>query len=95
MTSRDKPLELLRVCGPTEAEMIQEMLQNNGIECTLQGEVSAITLPATGDLDEVRVWVNPADAPQARTLVDAFFVEQSELPENSSDLSADEGQGEL
>src|SRR5215510_9696873 len=97
MTSKDEPLELVKVCGPTEADMIQEMLRNNGIESTLQGPVAARTFPATGDLDEVRVWVNPADAEQARLLIDAFFspVEKSELAEGRSDLGVEEGKGEL
>ncbi len=69
---QDEGLELVKVCGPTEAEMIAEMLRNNGIESTLQGENAAIALPATGDLDEVRVWVNPEDAGKARELIDAF-----------------------
>jgi hypothetical protein len=74
----DEPLELVRTCGPTEAEMISEMLDNNGIECTLQGEGTAITLPATGELDEVRIWVNREDAARAREIVDAFFDEEAE-----------------
>jgi hypothetical protein len=64
---------LVKVCGPVEAEMIQEMLQNNGIECTLQGEASALTLPATGDLDEVRIWVKPRDVKRAEEIISAFF----------------------
>jgi len=95
MTSEDKPLVLVRVCGPTEAEMIQEMLQNNGIDCTLQGEVSAATLPATGDLDEVRVWVNADDGDKARELVDAFFtpIAKGEVIENGPFWRSDPGKG--
>ncbi|MBI4474969.1 MAG: DUF2007 domain-containing protein, partial [Acidobacteria bacterium] len=45
----DDALELVTVCDdPAEAKMIEEMLQNNGIDCVLQGDVSAV-LPA-GDL---------------------------------------------
>jgi len=69
----EEPLELVKICGPTEAEMIREMLQNNGIESTLQGELSGTQLPSTSDLDEVRIWVREADAAQAKELVDAFF----------------------
>ena len=70
---RDETLEMIRACDPTEAEMIQEMLRNNSIDSTLQGKESAEILPAMGDLDEVRIWVKPADATRARELVDAFF----------------------
>jgi hypothetical protein len=88
----NEPLELVKVCGPTEAEMIREMLENNGIETTLQGELSAITIPATGDLDEVRIWVAPEHAEQAVELIDAFFtpVAKGELKEDEQELGVDD-----
>jgi len=91
MAEDTKPLELVKVSGPTEAEMIEELLENNGIECTLQGEVAATTLPATGDLDEVRIWVNSEDVELARELVDAFFnpIEKNELVEPVDGLGED------
>ena len=73
MSENKDSLYLVKVCGPTEAEMICEMLANNGIQSTLQGKESAEILPATGNLDEVRVWVNPEDAVKADELVTAFF----------------------
>src|SRR5262245_62445429 len=87
----DESLELVKICGPTEAEMVAEMLRNNGIESTLQGEVAATQLPATSDLDEVRIWVRPEDAATAHELVDAFFnpVGKDELPEKDADLGVD------
>ena len=87
----DESLELVKICGPTEAEMVGEMLRNNGIESTLQGELSATQLPATSDLDEVRVWVRPDDAEKAHELVDAFFnpVGKDELAEKDPDLGVD------
>ena len=36
-------LEMVATCGPTEAQMIQELLNNNGIECTLQGNVVSMS----------------------------------------------------
>ena len=95
MTEEEKPFELVKVSGPTEAQMIQEVLQNNGIDCTLQGEMAAATLPATGDLDEVRIWVNPENAERARELVDAFFnpVEKGELVEPVAGLGEDADEG--
>jgi hypothetical protein len=87
----EKPLELVKACGPTEAEMIQEMLKNNGIESDLQGDFAAITIPAKSDLDEVRIWVCSEDADRARDLIDAFFtpVAGVELEEGESDLGVD------
>jgi hypothetical protein len=82
-TNNEEPLEMVKISGPMEAEMIQEMLKNNGIEATLQGEHSAMTLPATSDLDEVRIWVKQADAAKAEELIEAFFqpVGKDELSE--------------
>lgn len=87
----DESLELVKICGPTEAEMVAEMLRNNGIESTLQGELSATQLPATGDLDEVRIWVRAEDAEQAHEIVDAFFspVGKDELTEKDSGLGVE------
>ena len=74
----ETPLELIKICGPTEAQMIEEMFRNNGIECMLQGDVSSNPWPATGELDEVRVWVRQQDASKAEELVGAFFTPESE-----------------
>ena len=57
------------------------MLGNNGIECTLQGEMSALTLPAAGELDEVRIWVHTKDAEAALELIQAFFEQEAEATE--------------
>ena len=65
--------ELVKICGPTEAEMIRELLGNNAIECVLQGEESVQILPAAGDLTEVRIWVKPVDFKKADELIEAFF----------------------
>ena len=88
----EEPLELVKICGPTEAEMILEMLQNNGIDATLQGELAAQTIPATSDLDEVRVWVRESDADRALELLDAFFtpVGRDELKEGEECLGVDD-----
>lgn len=69
----DEPLRLVRLTGPTEAPMIQEILDQNGIDSVLQGEESASVLPATGDLDEVRIWVRESDLGRSHDLIDAFF----------------------
>jgi hypothetical protein len=81
----DDSLVVVRICGPTEAEMIREMLANNGIDCTLQGENAAEAL------DEVRVWVRPEDLAAARDIVDAFFtpVGKDELQDGEDNLGVD------
>ena len=90
--SNQEPLDLIRICGPTEAQMIEEMLANNGIDCALPGHVSSTPLPATSDLDEVRVWVKHDDAARAQELVEAFFtpVGKDELAEGDSDLGVED-----
>src|ERR1043165_8986508 len=93
MSEQKTALELVKTSGPVEAEMIQEILQNNGIECTLQGDMAANTIPATGDLDEVRIFVKPEDAASARELLDAFStpVDNNELVEPEPGAGEDEG----
>ena len=84
-------LEMIATCGPTEAQMIEELLKNNGIESTLQGNVSANVLPMENDFDEVRIWVKRQDAVAAQELVDAFFtpVSKDELTEGREDLGVE------
>ncbi|HYR86615.1 MAG TPA: DUF2007 domain-containing protein [Terriglobia bacterium] len=88
----EEALEMIATSGPTEAKMIEELLQNNGIECTLQGDATSTPWPTGTDLDEVRIWVKPADAAQAEELVDAFFspVAKDELEEGESDLGVED-----
>jgi hypothetical protein len=88
----EEKLEMIRTAGPMEAEMIREILQNNGIEATLQGELAAATLPATSGLDEVRIWVKEQDAAVARDLVDAYFtpVGKQELQERERTLGVED-----
>ncbi len=65
--------------------MIQELLENNAIESILQGEASASTIPAAGDLNEVRIWVSDSDASRAHEIIEAFFDDDSgQIEENTS-----------
>jgi len=74
----DEPLRMIRITGPTEAPMIEELLVNNGIESILQGEAAASAIPATGDLNEVRIWVQASEVARANELIEAFFDDESE-----------------
>src|SRR2546427_11956310 len=84
----DEPLKMVAVSGPAEAQMIEEVLKNNGIDCTLQGDVVSTPWPTKSDLDEVRVFVKAEDALRATELVEAFFtpVGKDELAEGDSEL---------
>src|SRR5262250_852604 len=88
----DEPLEMVAVAGPAEAQMIEEMLKNNGIECTLQGDVVSTPWPTRSDLDEIRIFVKPEDASRAEEFINAFFtpVGRDELQEGESDLGVED-----
>jgi len=85
-------LEVVAISGPAEAQMIEETLRNNGIECSLQGNVGSNPWPGTSDLDEVRILVRPSDAQRASELVAAFYtpVDKNELVEGESSLGVDD-----
>jgi len=88
----DESLLMVAVAGPTEAQMIQEILKNNGIESTLQGDVISTPWPTVSDLDEVRVFVKRSDGPRAQELVEGYFtpVAKDELVEGEPELGVDD-----
>jgi hypothetical protein len=88
----DEPLEMIAVAGPAEAQMMEEILKNNGIDCTLQGNVMSDPWPTGSDLDEVRVLVKKGDSAKAQELVEAFFtpVAKDELEDADSELGVDD-----
>jgi len=90
--SNNEPLEMVAIAGPAEAQMIEEILKNNGIDCTLQGGVISNPWPTDSDLDEVRVFVKKHDSPLAQELVEGFFtpVAKDELTEGDSELGVDD-----
>jgi len=87
-----EPLKMIAVAGPAEAQMIEEMLKNNGIDCTLQGDVISTPWPTKSDLDEIRIFVRPEDAAPADELVQAFFtpVGKDELAEGDAELGVED-----
>jgi hypothetical protein len=93
--ARDEPLEMVAVAGPAEAQMIAEILRNNGIECTLQGDVVSTPWPTHSDLDEVRVLVQKPDSALAQELIEGYFTpvakdELDELTEDNAELGVDD-----
>jgi hypothetical protein len=87
----DDNMDIIAVAGPAEAQMMEEMLKNNGIDCVLRGDVVSTPFPTVSDLDEVRVLVDRKDSAKAQELVDAFFtpVAKDELTEGDNDLGVD------
>src|SRR6476646_12012086 len=90
--SNEEPLEIVAVAGPAEAQMIEEMLKNNDIDCTLQGDVVSTPWPTTSDLDEVRIFVKQGDSGKAQELIEAYFtpVAKDELAEGNTELGVED-----
>ena len=90
--ANDEPLKMIAVAGPAEAQMIEEVLKNNGIDCTLQGDVVSTPWPTKSDLDEIRIFVKPGDAARADELVEAYFtpVGKDELAEGDAELGVED-----
>src|SRR5262245_59723961 len=88
----DEPLKVVAVAGPAEAQMSEEMLKNDGIDCTLQGDVVSTPWPSVSDLDEVRVFVSGEHFGRAEELVNAFFtpVAKDELTDDQSELGVED-----
>ena len=88
----NEPLKMIAVAGPAEAQMIEEILKNNGIDCTLQGDVVSTPWPTRSDLDEIRIFVKPEDAAGADELVQAYFtpVGKDELAEGNAELGVED-----
>jgi hypothetical protein len=88
----DQALEIAAVAGPAEAQMIGELLGNNGIASTLQGPTISAPIPTISDFDEVRVLVESKDAARAKELIDSFFapIAKDELVENQAELGVDD-----
>src|SRR5216117_3932770 len=72
-----------------EAEMVQEVLEQNGLRSLLQGEVSTGTLFPTNAMGVILL-VDERDLAHARELVDAYF--EAEIVEGDTLEEAEKGQ---
>jgi hypothetical protein len=65
-----KLVELCRVMGPVEAEVIKNFLESQGIDCILQGQMVQAVYPILVDgLGEIRVLVAEKDFETATELL--------------------------
>ncbi|MEN6561813.1 MAG: DUF2007 domain-containing protein [Acidobacteriota bacterium] len=65
-------VEVARVYGPFEAELIQSVLESHGIPSVIRGRTAPFVYPLTVDgLAEFKVLVQKDDAEEARDLVAA------------------------
>jgi hypothetical protein len=76
-------VELARFSKPGEAEMVKELLGNNGIDAIVQGASLGDLWP--GGLADTLVLVKGSDRERAQQLYDAFFEPQEgdDLPEDA------------
>lgn len=66
-----KLVELCRVMGPVEAEVIKNFLESQGIGCILQGQMVQSIYPILVDgLGEIRVLVSERDFATAKELLE-------------------------
>jgi hypothetical protein len=65
-----KLIELVRVMGPVEAEVIKNFLESQGITCILQGQMVQSVYPMSVDgMGELKVMVSEDDYPLAKELL--------------------------
>jgi len=76
--------ELTRVWNPTEADIIQNFLESQGITCVLRGQtphsVSVYVFTMDG-MGEIRIFVPAKDLETARNLLDEKSLENKENPQ--------------
>jgi hypothetical protein len=69
-TKDKKLIELVRVMGPVEAEVIKNFLESQGIACILQGQMVQSVYPMSVDgMGELKVLVTEDDYPLAKELL--------------------------
>jgi len=70
-SARDsKLMEIARVMGPVEAEVIKNFLETQGISCILQGQMVQSVYPLSVDgMGELRVLVSEDDFSLAKELL--------------------------
>jgi len=67
-----KLMEVQKVWGPVEAEVIKNFLESNGILCILRGEVVQSVSPISVDgLGEMKIFVSEKDYDLAKKLLKA------------------------
>ncbi len=65
-----KLVELTRVMGPVEAEVIKSFLESHGISCILQGQMVQSVYPMSVDgMGELKVMVSEEDFSLAKELL--------------------------
>jgi hypothetical protein len=89
--NQDERLVPLALFSTTpEAEMVCELLSQNGVACVLQGgNFGALDpLPRQGGFSEIRLLVRQTELPLAQELYEAFFVSNEGALQEDEDISA-------
>lgn len=78
-TPSGKLVEIHKVWGPAEAEVIKSFLESHGITCILKGLVVQSVHPFSMDgLGEIKICVTEEEAIVAQKLLEARFEEKEE-----------------
>jgi hypothetical protein len=75
--------ELTRVWNPSEADIIQNFLESQGITCILRGQTPrsvSVYVFTTDGMGEIRIFVPAKDLETARNLLDEKSLENKENP---------------
>ncbi|HSC77711.1 MAG TPA: DUF2007 domain-containing protein [Candidatus Acidoferrales bacterium] len=74
---------------PLQAEMMKQMLLENGIECFHDRSVEVLPL---GSMGEIGLWVSKENEARARELLTALEDEMSEALDTETDEEEDSGE---
>jgi len=70
-------VELCKVWGPAEAEVIKTMLESYGIPCLMRGQVVQSILPYSVDgMGEIKILVPKKDLAKAKSLIEQKKIEE-------------------
>jgi len=72
----------------SDAHMLEEMLNDNGIEASVQGDADVVTAPS--GFCEVSVWVDVRDQEKAEEIFQEFFDAEVEAPEDGDEDEDDD-----
>ena len=85
---KDNLKELFSTISPEEANLIQKMLENEGIFCSLENEVtSGVLTRMYGEISRVKVMVKARDLIKASKLVEAYYEDEEGLEQTGEFLA--------
>jgi hypothetical protein len=86
--AKDELVELANFPNASEAEMVQELMETNGIATSLRGEEDPIG--ATSGAEPVTLLVTAEDAERANELYEAYFAGEGGEPVEEEEQGTDQ-----